>query len=119
MRNCFSSPKVNKKSDFSTCDCECNCHSPEEMHLSSEDFIKNKRKINKSYLSQSQIIARSKDSSDSECEKILCTCKEMCNCPCHCLSCLCCPCVSNKGENNDYYKNLYYQMKSELDLQQK
>ena len=70
MRNCFSSPKVNKKSDFSTCDCECNCHSPEEMHLSSEDFIKNKRKVNKSYLSQSQIIARSKDSSDSECEKI-------------------------------------------------
>ena len=119
MRNCFSSPKINKKMDYSTCDCECNCHSPEEMQLSDDDFIKNKKKSTKSYLSQSQIISKSKDSSDSDCDKILCTCKEICNCPCHCLSCCCCPCVTNKVENTDYYKNLYYQVKSELDIERK
>ena len=117
MRTCFSSPKNNKKSDFSTFDCECNCHTPKEMQLNDdEDFLQNKRKSPKSYLSQSQIISSNKDLTQSEC---LCTCKDMCNCPCHCLFCLCCPCVSNKGDNNDYYKNLYYQVKSELDIERK
>ena len=115
MRTCFSSDKLVKKSDFSTCDCEC--HPSKEMELNPEDFINNqKTKTIRSYLSQSQILSKSKDISY---EKGLCTCKEVCNCPCHCSSCLCCPCVTNKSESNDYYKNLYYQVKSELEIERK
>ena len=119
MRTCFSYPKVLKKSEFSTCDCECNCHSPEEMQLSDEDYNYKKNRTIKAYLSQSQILPKNKDNSQSNYEKGLCTCKEICNCPCHCISCLCCPWVSNKSDNNDYYKNLYYQIKTELDIERK
>ena len=119
MRNCFSSPKI-KKSDFSTCDCECNCHNSKVMELCPQDFVSShKTKSTKSYLSQSQIISEPNKISQSNYDKGLCTCKEICNCPCHCTSCLCCPCVSDKSEINDYYKNLYYQVKSELEIEKK
>ena len=120
MKTCFSSDKLLKKSDFSTCDCECNCHTPKEMELSQQDFVSShKTRSIRSYLSQSQILSRTIDIPDSKNEKGVCTCKEICDCPCHCISCLCCPCVSSKPENNDYYKNLYYQVKSELDIERK
>ena len=119
MRNCFSSPKL-KKSDFSTCECECNCHNSKELELNPQDFVNtHKTKSVKSYLSQSQIITVPKEISQPNLNKGLCTCKEICNCPCHGVTCLCCPCVSDKSDINDYYKNLYYQVKSELEIEKK
>jgi hypothetical protein len=47
----------------------------------------------------------------------LCMCDEICSCPCHCVTCLCCPCVKDK--KNDYYKNLYTQIKSELEIEKR
>lgn len=48
----------------------------------------------------------------------LCICEEVCSCPCHCVTCLCCPCVKDR-KGDDYYKNLYSQVKSELDIEKR
>ena len=53
----------------------------------------------------------------------LCICENICNCPCHCVTCVCCPCVKEKANINNntdnYYKTLYEQVKSELELERR
>ena len=51
----------------------------------------------------------------------LCICENVCSCPCHCISCVCCPCVKERTEpdSEEYYRNLYLQIKSELELEKK
>ena len=51
----------------------------------------------------------------------LCICENVCNCPCHCISCVCCPCVKERQDpdTSEYYRNLYLEIKSELELEKK
>ena len=51
----------------------------------------------------------------------LCVCDKICSCPCHCVACVCCPCVKEKQDpdTSEYYRNLYFQIKSELELEKK
>ena len=114
MRNSLSSPKILKTADFQTYD--CNIHTHNELDLSPLDMNSKK---NKSYLTQSRDI-QEKDDIKIKNSKELRTCKEICDCPCHCVSCICCPGVSNQpAPPSDYYKNLYFQIKSELDIERK
>ena len=53
----------------------------------------------------------------------LCICETICNCPCHCATCVCCPCGKERSQINansdNYYKNLYTQIKSELEIEKR
>ena len=94
--------------------CDCYCHYPEDMEISRQNLPPNPQ----SHTSIQRDIASKKiitQNKDSDC---LCLCDEVCSCPCHCVTCLCCPCVKEK-KSDDYYKNLYSQIKSELEIEKR
>ena len=53
----------------------------------------------------------------------LCVCENMCSCPCHNVTCICCPCGKDRQDSQyskiNYYKNLYEQAKSELECEKR
>ena len=53
----------------------------------------------------------------------LCVCENMCSCPCHSVTCICCPCGKDRQDAQtskiNYYKNLYEQVKSELECEKR
>ena len=126
--------------DFYSLDnCECSCHfredckineqnklmynkfhtihsiSPYHAHLASADCLNANEKQNK----KMEVLQPSISSG------YLCECENICNCPCHCTSCVCCPCVKERSQTSEientenYYKKLYIQIKSELEIEKK
>ena len=123
MRNCLSpSPNIKTIPYFNrNMDCECNCHFPDDCN--NDDFLTlTTRGSNCFSLSPMRSTIKS-----AKCEEIknnnegLCVCENVCNCPCHCISCVCCPCGKGKSDEDkgEYYRNLYLQTKSELELEKK
>ena len=94
MENLFSSPKFPNNYDYSECD--CNCHTPPKLNYNLKSHKSNKNKKN---LSQSQII--------SDKNYLTINNSRTTYCPYVSIS----PC--------DNYKDLYYQIKSELDIERK
>ena len=124
MRNCLSpSPNIKSIPYFSRkTSCDCNCHFSEDCN--NDDFLTLSVRANNCF-SPSPMRSTLKS---TLCEEIksnnegLCVCENICNCPCHCISCVCCPCVKEKRDSDysgEYYKNLYLQIKSELELEKK
>ena len=125
MRNCLSpSPNIKTISYFNqNVNCDCNCHFSEECK---ENCLAQSMHENTIFFSPSPCPSPMRSTKTDFHSEIrnnvgLCVCDNICNCPCHCTSCVCCPCVKDrKGTyTNDYYKNLYFQIKSELDLEKK
>ena len=122
MRNCLSpSPNMKSISYFNRNDnCDCNCHFPEECK---ENYLAQSVHENNNFFSPSPMRSNIKTDfhSDINSNSGLCVCDNICNCPCHCISCVCCPCVKDRKDidTSDYYRNLYLQIKSELELEKK
>ena len=147
MKNCSPLGSNRSMSNFSLPDnCECFCHFPEEckiiqnydmsfqnqsmcQNISSFRCISpfhsgssspNRLPIN---LKKSPSIQSMNNLQRNISDNCLCVCENVCNCPCHCVSCLCCPCVKEKSERqtdkSEYYKNLYNQIKSELEIEKR
>ena len=114
--------------------CDCSCHFPEEqinhqnqilcqnihtIHSISpcHSYTPSPDRIRVSRNSNHQIQNLQKNMSSS----CLCVCENICDCPCHCVTCVCCPCVKDRPAQNtdNYYKNLYTQIKSELELEKR
>ena len=147
MKNCSPPRSTRGLSNYSIQEnCDCLCHYPEECKMNNFDCdvcyqnqsmcnnMLNIRcispcsshspspiRIRKAANYSSDIRNLSRHMSSSNC---LCVCDKICSCPCHCVAtCVCCPCVKERQDtqtsNNDYYKNLYEQIKSELELEKK
>ena len=136
MKNC--SPNRNNISitNYYTPDnCDCQCHFPEDCEIAQQNQIlcQNIHTIHAVSPCHShspspdriRVSAQQKKSmknlQTNMSAACLCVCDTICNCPCHCVSCLCCPCVKERPQSNtdDYYKNLYNQVKSELELEKR
>ena len=124
MRNCLSPPpNIKSTSYFSRNDnCDCNCHFPEDCN--DEIFgLSVQENNNCNCFSPSPIRRNLNSEIDPEIKNNtgLCICENVCKCPCHCISCVCCPCVKERTEpdTEEYYRNLYLQIKSELELEKK
>ena len=148
MKNC-SPPRTNRTmSNFSIQDnCDCLCHFPEECKIGIPNYelgfqnqsmcqnIASLRCVSpfqSGSSSPNRIITSLKKNPETQSMNILqrnistnslCVCDNVCDCPCHCVSCVCCPCVKDKSETqidtSEYYKNLYNQIKSELELEKR
>ena len=94
MEKYFPSPKVSKNLDYSSC--ECDCHTPPKLNYNLKSLKPNKNKKN---LSQSQILSDNKYLTIDNSRTTYC------------------PYVSISPCEN--YKDLYYQMKSELEMERK
>ena len=103
---------------YSSDNCDCFCHYPEDLELSHQNTILNQNISPNSHTSIPREIASKKIISQNKEADCLCICDEVCSCPCHCVTCLCCPCVKDK-KGDDYYKNLYSQIKSELEIEKR
>ena len=115
MRNYLSPPPITKTISYfkRNENCECDCHCPEDCET---DYLCHSIKENNCY-SPSPMRSNIK----AEIHSGLCVCDKVCECPCHCISCVCCPCVKEKEDidTSEYYRNLYFQIKSELELEKK
>jgi len=96
---------------FNTDNCNCICHYPDDIEIDEEENI-NLHKTEEYNQSPFQKKLFQKKNSES-----LCICDKECSCTCHFETCLCCPCVKEKKV--DYYKNLYSQIKSELEIEKR
>ena len=122
MRNCLSpSPNIKSISYFNRMDnCDCDCHYDDGCN---DDLLALSARENNCF-SPSPMRTNIKadfHNDDIKNAGCLCLCENVCNCPCHCISCVCCPCVKERQEpdTNDYYRNLYLEIKSELELEKK
>ena len=98
--------------------CDCFCHYPEDMDLSNQNSIIHQSIPQNSRTSIHREISSKKIINQNKNDECLCICDEVCSCPCHCVSCLCCPCVKDR-KGDDFYKNLYVQIKSQLDIEKR
>ena len=111
------SPSVKSTSFFTrNKKCDCDCHSPESNIT---DYLARSDRDKICYYPTSPMTQSSKTAMDS----CVCVCEKVCECPCHCVSCVCCPCIKDREkidkDSSDCYKNLYFQIKNELDLEKK
>jgi len=93
MRNRLSpSPSIKSMSFFNRQkNCECDCHCPDDCE---NDYLaKSARDYNVCFSTSPMT-----QSIKTEFETVLCSCDKVCNCPCHCVSCLCCPCVKERQD---------------------
>ena len=101
---------------YITDNCDCMCHYPEEFDINDENsiFENNPPPQQKKYVQSTlkQKLFKKKTNSDN-----FCVCDKICSCECHNTACSCCPCVKEKA--SDYYKNLYSQIKSELEIEKR
>ena len=125
MRNCLSpSPNIKSKPYFNRVDnCDCNCHYDDGCN--DDDLLTLSIKENNCF-SPSPMRTNIKydihnDDISIKNSGCLCMCENACNCPCHCISCVCCPCVKERQDpdTGEYYRNLYFEIKSELELEKK
>ena len=93
--------------------CDCFCHYPEDVELSNQNTIMHQNLPQNSHTSVHREISSKKIIPQNKNDDCLCICDEVCSCPCHCVTCLCCPCVKER-KGDDFYKNLYVQVKSEM-----
>ena len=98
--------------------CDCFCHYPEDVELSNQNTIMHQNLPQNSHTSVHREISSKKIIPQNKNDDCLCICDEVCSCPCHCVTCLCCPCVKER-KGDDFYKNLYVQVKSELDIEKR
>ena len=123
MRNCLSpSPNVKTLPYFNrSLNCDCNCHEPEDCNNEELHTITSKANNCFSPLPMKTTIKSPLSEEIKNDNEGLCVCENVCDCPCHCISCVCCPCVKEKGDpdTGEYYRNLYLQIKSELELEKK
>ena len=136
MKNC--SPNRNNISFtnfYSPDNCDCQCHFPEDCDISQQNQIicQNIHTIHSISPCHSHSPSPDRIGVSAQQNKTLkslqtnmssgslCVCDNVCSCPCHCVTCVCCPCVKEKPQSNtnDYYKNLYNQIKSELELERR
>ena len=104
----------NISNSYNTENCNCICHYQGDIDLNeNQDSKMHQIDISEAY-NQSPFKKKQiqKLNSDSPC-----ICDNECSCSCHFETCLCCPCVKDK--NVDYYKNLYSQIKSELEIEKR
>ena len=111
---------------YNTDNCDCLCHYPEDMDINHQSPLLHKNipktSNSPSFHRQSPSpnrlnILSQKSTVQTKNEECLCICDKVCPCPCHCVTCVCCPCVKEK--KGDYYKNLYAQLKSELEIEKR
>ena len=145
MKNCSPPRSTRGLSNYSIQDnCDCICHFQEECKMDNfncDMSFQNKSMCNNMVNihcispcishSPSPNRIRAGANYDSDIRNIsrnmssncLCVCDKICSCPCHCVACVCCPCVKDRQDTQtsttDYYKNLYEQIKSELELEKK
>ena len=138
MKNCSPTRLNTSMSHFYTQDnCECVCHFPEDYEINNQNKIicQNIHTIHSvspcrshSPSRDQMLVTAHQNKTIQNLQKnmstgSLCICENICNCPCHCLTCVCCPCVkerTNINNNTDnYYKTLYEQIKSELELERR
>ena len=98
--------------------CDCFCHYPEDIEISHQNSIIRQNLPPNPLTSVHRDVTSKKVISQNKNTDCLCICEEVCSCPCHCVTCLCCPCVKDR-KGDDYYKNLYSQVKSELDIEKR
>ena len=101
---------------FISDNCDCICHNLENIDINSKNSImcqkitsNNTQKYSPSPMTKN--IIQKKPSENP------CLCDKTCLCSCHSNICLCCPCV--KDNKSEYYKNLYSQIKSELEIEKR
>ena len=122
MRNCLSPPPINRSFTnlWRNSNCDCNCHSTDDCE---QDFLTISSPGSNLCFSPSAMRNDIKCDYQSQIKNNFssCSCEEICNCPCHCVSCVCCSCVKGRQapDTGDYYRNLYLQIKSELELEKK
>ena len=109
-----SRSKINITNQYVTDNCDCFCHYPEDMEMNEQHSILHQNLPSSSNTQAYRQTPLKKNTIPKKNSESLCMCDEICSCPCHCVTCLCCPCVKEK--KNDYYKNLYNQIKSELEI---
>ena len=106
--------------------CDCNYYIQEDCNNSNINGMRHQNIHSKNSivpcLSHSPSLNQVNMPSYQNCRTI-CICEKICNCPCHCVACICCPCVKEVSRVNtnidDYYKTLYFQAKSELENEKK
>ena len=122
MRNCLSPPPTIKSIQNYTrnSNCECNCHFTDDCEQNLLNLTSHENNL---CCSPSPIRRPVKNGFQKQTKNnyYLCSCDEICNCPCHCVTCVCCPCVKERRDpdTSEYYRNLYQQLKSELELEKK
>ena len=118
MRNYLSPPPFTKTISYFNRNenCDCDCHCPEDCET---DYVAHSIRDNICFSPSPMRTSSSK--LKAEIHSGLCVCDKVCDCPCHCISCVCCPCVKEKQDpdTSEYYRNLYFQIKSELELEKK
>ena len=119
MRNYLSPPPNTKTVSYFNRheNCDCDCHCPDDCDT---DYLARSVRDNNLCFSPSPLRPNIKNETH-EIHSGLCVCDKICNCPCHCISCVCCPCVKERQDpdTGEYYRNLYFQIKSELELEKK
>ena len=110
-----SNPSISKI--YITDNCDCMCHYPDDIEINEENsFFQNNPPSNQQSQKYIQSKLKQKLFRKKNCEN-LCVCDKPCSCSCHSSICVCCPCV--KERSSDYYKNLYSQIKSELEIEKR
>ena len=109
MRHCLSSlPNIKTIPYFNTSiNCDCNCRLPEDCN--NDDFLTLTSRLNNCFspYPMRSIIKSSMCEERKNNNEGLYVCENVCDCPCHCITCICCPFVKEKGDINtaEYYKN--------------
>ena len=145
MRNCSPPRSTRIITNYTIQDnCDCLCHFPEECKLSNincescrqnNDVCQKLVSIHCMPSCDSNSPSPPRINSDSNINRIfkkyqrnmssdcLCICENMCSCPCHSVTCICCPCGKDRQDAQaskiNYYKNLYEQVKSELECEKR
>ena len=137
MKNCSpSQANANIANFYMQDNCNCKCHYPEDCEINKNQLLcqnihaihsntpchshsPSSDRINVSKHQKKQIQNLQKNISSG----CLCVCETIYDCPCHCSSCVCCPCGKERTQENknseNYYKNLYNKIKSELELEKR
>ena len=112
-----SHSNLNLSNQYATDNCDCFCHYPEDIDINDKHSILHQNIPPNATTQSYRPSPLKKKLNQKKNSESLCICEEICSCPCHCVTCLCCPCVKEK--KNDYYKNLYSQIKSELEIEKR
>ena len=110
-----SNPSLSKI--YITDNCDCMCHYSDDIEINDDNsFFQNAPPSNQQTQKYIQSKLKQKLFKKKNSEN-LCVCDKPCSCSCHSSICVCCPCV--KERSSDYYKNLYSQIKSELEIEKR
>ena len=129
MKN-FSPPRLNQNfTNFYTQDnCDCKCHFPEDIKMNKNNLIYQNihtvHSISPCHSHSPDRIAVSSNQNKkiqnmqtNKSNASLCVCDNICSCPCHCITCVCCPCVKDRPQMNGNVEN-YPIIKEEINLEE-